>query len=66
MTVTQSDRLVQYVSAGGATVYNYDFRIINQADIQVDRLRNDVVTTLVLNVDYTVQNVGNTAAGQLL
>ena len=65
MTVTQSDRLVQYISAGGATVYNYDFRIINQADIQVDRLRNDVVTTLVLNVDYTVQNVGNTAGGTI-
>lgn len=65
MTVTQSDRLVQYVSAGGATVYNYDFRITNEADIQVDRLRNDVVTTLVLNVDYTVQNVGNTAGGTI-
>ncbi len=65
MTVTQNDRLVQYISAGGATVYNYDFRIINQADIQVDRLRNDVVTTLVLNVDYTVQNVGNTAGGTI-
>lgn len=65
MTVTQSDRLVQYVSAGGATVYNYDFRITGEADIQVDRLRNDVVTTLVLNVDYTVQNVGNTAGGTI-
>lgn len=65
MTVTQSDRLVQYVSAGGATVYNYDFRITDEADIQVDRLRNDVVTTLVLNVDYTVQNVGNTAGGTI-
>lgn len=65
MTVTQSDRLVQYVSAGGATVYNYDFRITDEADIQVDRLRNDVVTTLVLNVDYTVQSVGNTAGGTI-
>lgn len=65
MTVNQNDRLNQYISAGGQTVYNYTFRVLDSNDIEIQRLRADVVTTLVNTVDYTVQNIATPAGGTI-
>lgn len=59
MTVALSTRKTDpFTATAGQTVFNYDFPIDNAADMQVLRLRNGVVTTLELDVDYGVTNVG--------
>lgn len=73
MTTTQNDRIISYTAVGGETVYAYDFPLFfvdetppsQNPDLQVDRTRAGVVTTLVQDVDYTVQGTGNPGGGTI-
>lgn len=64
MTVATQVSKVEYTGNGVTTVFSYPFPIIVATDLIVQLVAtNSIVTTLVLNTGYTVQNAGFEAGG---
>jgi hypothetical protein len=56
----------KWVGNGSVATYDYQFKITDEADLLVTTTdTNSLVTTLVLNVGYTVTGVGNVAGGSI-
>lgn len=68
MELNQNNRFNRYLSVGGETVYSYTFGIFESEDLQVQRLRDKEVTTLVQGAgnDYIVTDVNNPAGGTVV
>ncbi len=70
MTITKidfDDRAAgPYTATAAQTVFSYDFPVYAEGDLTVTRERDDTVTTLVLNTDYTVTGVANEAGGTIV
>lgn len=49
-----------------ATAFDYKFKIVDRTHIAVIRTENGEDTTLVIDEDYTVTDVGNEAGGQVI
>lgn len=67
MTVaSETNRSGPYMGNGVTTVFNYGFRIVNENHIRVIRANAaGVETTLVIDADYIVSDVGEAAGGQV-
>lgn len=67
MTVASELNHNQYVGNGVTTNFDYNFRIFKNSHIlvQVSDL-NGVLSTLVLNTDYTVTGAGTSAGGKII
>ncbi|MCK1685627.1 hypothetical protein [Bradyrhizobium sp. 145] len=66
MTVaSEVNRSGPYIGNGVTTNFNYGFRILDEAHIQVIRSQAGVDTVLTLGGDYTVSGVGNDAGGAI-
>lgn len=64
MTVaSEVNRSGPYIGNGVTTIFNYGFRILDEAHIQVIRSQADVDTVLTLGGDYTVSGVGDDSGG---
>lgn len=70
-TLPQQNTINQYVANGVQTIYNYNYLILLNTDIAVyvtpaGQLPNPLGDIKILNVDYTVTNVGNTGGGTVV
>ena len=65
MTVPVVDPINQYVVVGGETTFTYNWLLNAEGDMVVKKESAGVVTTLTLNADYTVQDVGEEAGGTI-
>lgn len=58
MTVTLQNAEAKFVGNGSTSVFPLQIEVVAAADLLVERWVNYVKTTLVLNVDYTVSDLG--------
>lgn len=66
MTISSETARVSY-TASGATTFDYTWKIFDEADLLVVlRDTSDAETTQVLNTDYTVTGVGDSAGGTIV
>lgn len=65
-SMLDNDRIIQATAVGAETQFPYDFPIKAAADPVVKRRVGDTITTLVLNVDYSVTGVGDVGGGQIV
>lgn len=66
MTVSSENKRDQYTCNGVLTVFPYTFRVLDETHIQVILTDTDGdETTLVLNTDYTVSDVGEASGGNI-
>lgn len=66
MTVSSAINRVQYTGNGNTDEYAFTFKIFDEAELLVTVLdTDDVEETLVLNTDYTVDDVGESAGGTI-
>jgi hypothetical protein len=64
--LTPNDRFVSLSPAAGTTVLAYDFELMLDAGLTVQRIRAGVLSTLALGVDYSFPGgIGNEAGGTL-
>lgn len=67
MTVpSTTNRSGPYMGNGVTTSFSYEFRIVNPAHVTVIRAEGGIETTLVLNTDYTVNDIGNAGGGSVV
>lgn len=67
MTISSTVRRKTYAGDSSTTVFPYDFKILNDADI-VLQIKNDstgVITTKTLTTHYTVSGAGDAAGGNV-
>jgi hypothetical protein len=67
MTVAVNDRRIQYTATSGQTTFAYDFKITDEAEIEVLQTLNadGTTSTLTLTTDYTVTGV-DSAGGNIV
>jgi len=66
MTIASETNRNDYTGNGATSVYSYNFKIFDDADLLVtERDTSDVETTYVLDTDYTVSGAGDTAGGSI-
>lgn len=66
MTVaSETSKSGPYTGNGVTTVFDYEFRIIDEAHIRVLRTEANADTILSLGADYTVSGVGGTGGGSI-
>lgn len=66
MTVaSEVNRSGPYIGNGVTTVFDYEFRILDQAHISVIRAQAGAETILTLGADYTVSGVGDAGGGSI-
>ena len=63
--VFANDRFVRLNATGGETQIPYDFPVFAASEIRVRRQRDDVITTLALTTDYSIDGVGAEAGGNV-
>lgn len=71
MTVINNDARNQYIATLNQTIFNYDFEIASEDDIQVFKRAlsadpNDATDILQLTTDYTVTGVGVSTGGTII
>lgn len=67
MTISSENKRNDYTGNGSTDTYAYGFKIFAEGEIKVtERDTDDVETVLVLNVDYTVTDVGVEAGGTVV
>lgn len=66
MSISSETNRISYVGTGLVTTYSYTFRIFAESHLLVTKkTAAGVVTTLVLNTDYTVSGVGDATGGSI-
>ncbi|WP_065755378.1 hypothetical protein [Bradyrhizobium paxllaeri] len=66
MTVaSEENKSGPYIGNGATTVFDYEFRILNEAHIRVIRAQAGIETVLTLGADYTVSGVGDAGGGSI-
>jgi hypothetical protein len=66
MTVaSEINRSGPYIGNGVTTVFDYEFRILDQAHVKVIRAQAGIETELTLGVDYAVSGVGASGGGSI-
>lgn len=66
MTVaSETNRAGPYIGNGVTTIFDYTFKILDEAHIRVIREENGIESTLVLNTDYIVSGVGASGGGHI-
>lgn len=63
MTISNTGNRVTYQGNGLSTVFNYTFQVFNEDHIRVVSFDGSTETTLVKNIDFTVEGVRNTSGG---
>ena len=68
MTVATNDRRKQHVASAAQTVFDYDFEIYVETDLEVKQTvdATGITTTLIYLTDYTVTGVGVEAGGTIV
>ena len=66
MTISsETNRSGPYNGNGVTTIFDYDFKIVNENHLTVIKNVGGVETTLTIDADYIVSDVGNPAGGQV-
>ena len=66
MTIAATNRRNDYTGNGATDVYAYTFKVFNKNDLKVTkRDTSNVETLLVVDTDYTVSGVGESAGGSI-
>ncbi|MGY4333186.1 hypothetical protein ACVWWG_007603 [Bradyrhizobium sp. LB7.2] len=66
MTVaSETNRSGPYTGNGVTTVFDYEFRILDEAHISVIRTEAETETVLTLNSDYTAAGIGDDGGGSI-
>lgn len=63
--ITATTARIQYTATAGQTVFPYNFPILAESHLVVERTRAGVTTTLTVTTDYTVSDVGEQAGGNV-
>ncbi len=66
MTVSSEVDSVRYIGAGNLDTYPYNFRIFDDADLEVITNDDGELATLELDVDYTVTGAGDAEGGEIV
>lgn len=65
MTIPSAVSRNDYVGNGATSVYPYTYKIFDEGDLLLTKVQDDLTTTLILNVDYTVDGVGDLGGGDI-